>query len=185
MKKKKLKILLWIICILVLILFIKWNNNSEQENIEDDEKEREEMIEQYMEGKIFPQNLYRLRMTYKGDVNPPSFYEAMYKIVMALPEYKKVDLNNNYYKDNEIRIKYELGITDEETFENFCTLLKNKDINTSTYTEIKFDEEYMEVLDDGINMKLVITYSDTKVLTLKLFFSNRDVNPIVKIVNFE
>lgn len=179
--KKKLIILVIVVILFILmynIIFKKIEDNNKE--IEFEDISEEEVLDEFFSNNIIPMNVYILRMNYKGEVSPTKFYDKIYEIVQILPIYRTIDAKL-YYSENSNIVKYKLGIEDEETFIKLCSIIKERNIDTTEYEQIKFNENYLEKENEELMMELIIKYSDEKVITLQMLFSNNDLEPVIRI----
>lgn len=184
-KKYKRTIIFGLIIVFIIVgIYIIIQNSDDGEIQQTGQMAEEQLVEEYFEKRIVPQNIYKLVMNYTGDVDFDILYERIYYIVNDLPNLNKINAKE-YYSKKHTNIEYYYGIPDEKTFIDFVKYIKRKNINTTEYEQIKFDENHVVVKNDGIEAKLVIKYSENKICTFTVLFSNRNVNPILRIKSFK
>ncbi len=164
--KKKLIIGMLLICVIVLIVLVGILNSlktTKEENIDYFEQVAQK---DYNLGKIIPQNFTTLYREYEGEANTEIWYEKIYQFVHNyIPEIQKAKSLQDYYNQNEKKMKSDLGNTSYDHFEKLAKKIKN--LKSTEFKDSAFDVTSLTIAEDSLSIKLTIFFYKEEELELK------------------
>lgn len=164
--KKKLIIGMLLICVIVLIVLVGILKSLKMANDENIDYFEQVAQKDYNLGKIIPQNFTTLYREYEGEANTEIWYEKIYQFVNNyIPEIQKAKNLQDYYNQNEKKIKSDLGITSYDDFEKLAQKIKN--LKSVEFKDSAFDVASLNIDEDFLAIKLTIFFYKEEELELK------------------
>lgn len=171
--KKKLLLIIFLICIVVLgILVIILNKVKEQKLQKYEDPFTKFAQEEYKEEKIVPQNFTPLMREYGGEVETKEWYSHIYKFVdIYIPEIQKSKDILDYYNENYLRIKTDLGTDSYEKFEALANKVNGINISAE-FKDSEFDATTINLEENSISVDFNILFTNNEELNLKFVVYN-------------
>lgn len=163
MKKKSIKILIFVFLIIILIISLFLLRRQKKPVLvtstgivytQEDINIIQEEVKNYYVDKITPSGISKLYGNYNGENEINDLYRKLYILVNYLPELSEVASKDSaeiseYYNSHKTTIKSNLGLSKEKNFMKFCEYIKetgykgekyeDSEIQYATY---KYDDQY-------------------------------------------